>query len=296
MLSKHQFISPIRVVRKLSGGSLALRVVCDNDKTYALKLKFNPQSNRCLINEWIATTLFAAIGLPVPRISLAKLSNDFLAANSEVGSSKSNLASWSREGFHLGIAYPVDPNKATIHDIIPDSQAGSVVNRSDFLKVRVADRWLANLDTRQAVFVRARQIDPKMLCNADALIQHSFGLAAVFIDQGFCFNSNSWNFETAPGHGLYPASWAYDSDDWRATPEIIEKIEDLRSDQIHEIFDSVPEEWCATGDREQLERLCRLTIHKATMLHRLPDFESVATRRRPASSVGFEGRSRSAIA
>jgi hypothetical protein len=189
-------------ITSLRGGSRASRIRASDGRHYILKLHSNPQGNTSLIAEYLATNLLAALQLPVPQLSWARISNPALHAKINPHQA------FNPDQTHLAISYPVNPEQQTIHDFLPDPSWLLLANRECFWGALVADKWLANLDCRQAVFVRRRALQSNSVQNLPCSDQAP-GLHAILIDQGLCFNGRSLDFKIAPTHGLYSSRIAY---------------------------------------------------------------------------------------
>ena len=125
-----------------------------------------------------------------------------------------------------------------------------MVNLNDFAKAFVADRWLYQLDQRQAVFVRER-----------GAAEGHVRFRAYCIDHGMAFAGSSWELREATGHGLYIDPSVYSLVNM---PEICEetmsRIEALTENQIFAALATLPASWLPPGDVELLNRLLQTPI------------------------------------
>src|SRR5579885_1002770 len=142
------------VIRPMRGGSQAYLVEGDDGRYYVAKFAKNPQGNRTLVNECIASRLFQQFGISTPPIRLLHLSRTVQqAASLHFSIGKKNVAVSS--GIHFGSQCPVNPNTTAIYDFLPRNLLANVENLEDFSKAFVLDKLLGNTDTRQAIFVRS---------------------------------------------------------------------------------------------------------------------------------------------
>jgi len=57
-------------------------------------------------------------------------------------------------GLHLASRFATDLESGQIFDYLPESMFPRVINRSDFPRTLVLDKWTCNSDGRQAVFAQ----------------------------------------------------------------------------------------------------------------------------------------------
>src|SRR5437762_9897848 len=104
-----------------------------------------------------------------------------------------------------------------------------VINRSDFPRTLVLDKWTCNSDGRQAVFA---QNPPRR------------GYVATFIDQGYCFNAGEWTFPDLALHGVYYRNYVYAHvRGWESFEPWLGQIEKCNSKIIEDIAGNMPPEW-----------------------------------------------------
>ena len=134
-------------------------------------------------------------------------------------------------GLHLASRFATDLETGLIFDYLPESMFLTVINRSDFARTLVLDKWTCNSDGRQAVFAKHAT--------------RSAGYIATFIDQGYCFNAGEWNFPDAPLRGLHARNRVYEGvtgsesfDPW------IERIEKRITERVFDdLIREIPPEW-----------------------------------------------------
>lgn len=143
----------------------------------------------------------------------------------------------------LAIAYPVDPRKSIVYDILAPECAHLIGNLEALAGAFVLDRWLANADLRQAVCFRKTSL----LQGATANIEEDWqkpSMRLMLIDQGACFNGNGWNFKVGPQHSRLHGEL------WRKIPNRVQVLEDwiarvrsLTLDSLALPLLSVPTQW-----------------------------------------------------
>jgi hypothetical protein len=182
----------------MRGAAQAHLLECDDGHSYVVKFRNNPQHPRILVNEWIASSLFAHLGIATPEIVTVEISADFLARNPDVNIQLRTKHLPVELGKHFGSRHPRKPAEGKIYDFLPDILLERVVNRNQFLGALVLDKWMGNADARQAIFWRPpiRQWS----INGGGPPR---GFSASMIDQGHAFGGPAWRFFDSPLQGLY---------------------------------------------------------------------------------------------
>jgi hypothetical protein len=245
------------VIRPMRGGSQAHLVEGDDGSYYIAKFTGNPQGNRTLINECIASRLFQQFGISTPPIRLLRFSRMAQKAASlhfSMGNKRVPVTS----GIHFGSQCPVNPNTTAIYDFLPRKLLANVTNLEDFLKTFVLDKLLGNTDQRQAMFVSAPSQNGKAT------------FRAWMIDNGLVFAGHRWQLEDVPGYGLYIDRAVYGLPGSQLIcDKAIEMIRTLTKDQLHAAVQGIPAGWFSRGDRNALARLLQEVHARAA---RLPIF------------------------
>jgi hypothetical protein len=126
-----------------------------------------------------------------------------------------------------------------ILDFLPCRLLRNVVNLSEFAPMLVFDKWTANTDRRQVIFVRDRS---------------SFGgigFRAYFIDHGMILNGAQWQLRDAKLDGVYFRSEVYSLIALEALIEqAICRLETIAKASLLATLDGIPSSWFAPGDRE----------------------------------------------
>ena len=254
--SKTRPVEIKRIVRPVRGGSQARLVEGQDGHFYIAKFTANPQGNRTLVNEWIAQSIMAELGISTAPLRILRL--PAALRNEElffaVGDKKIPI-----EGeWHLGSLCPVNPETKVIFDFLPRRLLERVVNLNDFAKAFVFDRWCYQLDQRQAVFVRERG-------SAEGQIR----LRAYCIDHGMAFAGSSWELHEATGHGLYIDPSIYSLVNMpEICEETVSRIEALTEGQIFAALATLPDCWLSPGDVELLNRLLKTLCKNRSGLRR----------------------------
>jgi hypothetical protein len=244
--------------QRMRGGSQA-HLVKANSRFYVAKFAGNPQGNRTLVNERIADCLAQKIGISVAPTALLRLSDRAVNRSQltfQVGSSSVPV----EPGIHLGSLCPASPTSTRIYDILPLSLLPKVTNLYHLGSIYAFDRWLAQTDKRQAVFVRER-------ASARELRFHMY-----LVDHGFSFGGSEWQFRDSPRFGRYIDGRVYHLLDMpQLCGKAIERITSLSEADIYDAVCTVPDEWISTNDRAPLLRVVEQLDRRRRTLSALVD-------------------------
>src|ERR1700686_3589716 len=138
----------------MRGGAQAHLIESTDGISYVVKFTSNPQHPRILINEWITSVIFRNLGISTPDTAIVNISADFIHDNPEVHIQHFSSRAPPLCGSHFGSRFPGEPGQTVVYDYLPETVLRSVVNLADFRGVLVADKWLGNTDSRQAIFTR----------------------------------------------------------------------------------------------------------------------------------------------
>lgn len=175
-------------VRRMRGGAQAHLIKANDGCYYVVKSPANPQGTRILINEWIANHVMVQLGVSTPPIRVVRIDDDFILASGDL-SFYTAKGSWPmRPGYHLGSLYKGVPDAVSLYDYLPAGLVGKVSNVSDFTGALVCDKWMANSDYRQALFIREKTVS----CGPNAPSRPGF--RAWMIDNGNVFDGAKWRF------------------------------------------------------------------------------------------------------
>jgi hypothetical protein len=226
----------------MRGGSQAFDVECDDGRRYVAKFKGNPQGTKILVNELMVAAIMEKLEICTPNLRILSLSavtqqKDDLYCS--MGAEKIPYV----DGYHLGSQFPVNPDETAIVEFLPAPFLPKVVNLGDFAATWVLDRWLNNIDPRQSIFVRAKNIS-------------AGGFRALMIDHGHCLGGSHWKIVDSPPFVPDHDRSIYSLLSMRSECEgALSKIGRLGSEMLLDLARRIPAEWLEADDREQLERL-----------------------------------------
>jgi hypothetical protein len=235
-----------RLVRKMRGGAQAHLLEASDGKFYVVKFSNNPQHRRILVNEWIASVFLSHLGLSSPVPAMVRITEDFLAANTDVYFQLGRERRAPAVGWHFGSSYPGDPARTVVYDFLPDTLLNQVENVAEFAGMLAFDKWAANADSRQSIFFRARigQSVPERL-----------GFVAQMVDNGFVFDGPHWRLPDSPLQGLYFRPGVYarvrgfaDFEPW------LDRIRHFPGEIVDQAVKQIPPAWLE-GEGQELERL-----------------------------------------
>src|SRR5580658_5303854 len=122
-----------RLIRKMRGGAQAHLLEAADGHAYVVKFLNNPQHRRILVNEWISSVFLNYLGIATPVAAMVRISEDFLAANSEVHLQLGTGRQLPEAGWHFGSRFPGEPARMVVYDFLPDTILEKIENLSDFL-------------------------------------------------------------------------------------------------------------------------------------------------------------------
>lgn len=217
----------VQHIRRMRGGSQAHLLRASDGAYYVTKFQNNPQHLRVLANEMLATRLAQWLGLPVPRVEVIEVSDWLIEHTQELRVELGTSAVPCSSGRQLASRYP--DLEAQVFDYLPESMLARVANLRDFARSLVLDKWTANSDGRQAIFIRqprARRYQ------------------AAFIDQGYCFNAGEWTFPDSPLRGIYARNCVYATvTGWQSFEPALTKAEEADLVDLWRCAESIPPEW-----------------------------------------------------
>ena len=231
----------VQAIRRMRGGAQSQLLLGGDGSLWVVKFRNNPQGERVLANELLATRLAEAVGLTVPKTDVVEVS-EWLVANSpemvvELGKGRRERCA---AGLQFGSKFVGGLMPGQVVDYLPEAQLDEVRNLREFAGMLAVDKWTGNCNGRQAVFERKPR-------------ERKY--RATFIDQGFCFNANEWSFPDAPLRGVYGRNCVYASvTGWDSFEPWLSKLEEMRAETRGGIAEQVPPEWYG-GDPGELERL-----------------------------------------
>jgi HipA-like kinase len=253
---------PVRarnLIRKLRGGAQAHLMEGEDGGFYVVKFSNNPQHRRILINEWLAASFLRFLQLHVPETALIELTPDFIASSPDLYLSIGPRREPVPPGLHFGSRMAVDPNRVAIFDFLPDKLLHKIENRADFLGALVFDKWVANADSRQAVFFRARA---KLWTPLKGETPARIGFFAQMIDHGFAFNGPHWEFPDSPIQGLYFRTTVYDEvRSLNSFEPWLSMVQNFPLEVLDSAWKEIPREWLQ-DDEAALEALLEMLVKR----------------------------------
>ena len=247
---------PIQSIeRRLRGGTQALLVRDQSGNAYVAKCVGNPQGTRTLINEWIVSRLLQHLRVSTPEVRALRFERGIPGDNLlefQTGSRKTRVA----EGVHFGSLCPVDPERKAIFDFLPRRLLQKVVNLPDLLMAYVFDKWVHQMDSRQAIFIRERSGDSSGL------------FRAYLIDHGLSFGGSRWELGDTALAGLYQDRSIYGEPEFEAAAhDNVDRIQQLPDTSLFLIENEIPAEWLKGQDRGEMTRLLELLCDRRAGLH-----------------------------
>lgn len=238
-------VRAIAHVKRMKGGSQAHLMRCSDGWFYVVKFANNPQGTRILANELLAQRIATFLGLPVPPCAIVDVGAKLIELTEELVIDLPKHRVQCQPGLAFGSRYVGQEGNrclSTAWDLLPLELLSSVNNLADFRGMLVFDKWTCNTDGRQVVF-------RKKLGRYDAHM----------IDNGYCFNAESWSFPDAPLRGLYGNKTVYRGatniqfyEPWLARIE-----DDLNPAVMQKLANQIPPEWYQC-DRQNLEFLLHI--------------------------------------
>lgn len=239
-----------KLIRKMRGGAQAHLIEGEDGGFYVVKFTNNPQHRRILVNEWLATAFLRYLQIHVPETAVVELTPEFLHRTDDLYLSVGPRRETVPPGFHFGSKMAVHPDRVAVFDFLPDKLLYKVENRADFLGTLVFDKWASNVDSRQAVFFRARA---KAWTPIKGDTPARVGFFAQMIDHGFVFNGPHWRFEDYPLQGLYFRTSVYDDvESLDSFQPWLDMIENFPIAIIDAAWKEIPRAWL-DGDETLLE-------------------------------------------
>jgi hypothetical protein len=159
-------------------------------------------------------------------------------------------------GLQLGSQYPFNPltEQLEIYDDLPESYQSRQAESENFAQILVVDKWLGNVDGRQAIFIRKRR---------------SRFFQAMFIDHGSCFNGGQWTFPDLALHGAYHRNYVYEGvTGWKCFEPSLAKVEGIEFLDLWRFAQRIPPEWYG-HDSEGLRELIEIVFERRRRIREL---------------------------
>jgi hypothetical protein len=141
-------------IRPMRGGAQSHLMRAEDGRFYVVKFRNNPQHERVLANELLATRIAAGVGLPVPVVEVAEVSGWLIENTPEMRIRTAGRSALCEAGLALASRMVVDPLDGQMFDYLPGTALSSVRNLDAFAGMLALDKWTCNTNGRQAVFWR----------------------------------------------------------------------------------------------------------------------------------------------
>lgn len=251
-----------RLIRKMRGGAQAHLMEASDGNCYVVKFHNNPQHRRILINEWIASAFLHYLGIAAPEVAMVQITETFLAGDPDTYLQLGRERRAVTPGWHFGSRFPGDPERTVVYDYLPDTLLDQVENLADFRAVLAFDKWMGNADSRQAIFFRARVLEPL------ASESERLGFVAQMVDNGYVFEGPHWRLGESAIQGLYFRPLVYRTVRGLAEFEPwLGRIRSFPEEVVDQAVKRIPPAWLE-GDEDELERLLERLMRRRA---RVPD-------------------------
>jgi hypothetical protein len=178
------FLSAVKFVRKMNGGSQSILVQCDDHKYYVVKMTGNPRGENALANEVLGSMIVGAVGLPVAEGRAIYISDRFIDGEPDLWFELPSGTRRPYAGLHFGsLLVGQTSGPARPSEYISRSRVETITNRSAFLGMYILDVWANHQDSRQAIFLKTSNDKQEVF----------------FIDHGQMFGGSGWSFQECPG-------------------------------------------------------------------------------------------------
>lgn len=203
--------------------------------SYVVKFANNPQSLRVLANEWLACSIGRALGLTIPQPAILYVPQKLVESSPRLVIRLSNSTLKCSHGLAIGSRVI---SGQEVLDYLPEPALAGIENLQEFAGVLALDKWLCNCDGRQVVFCRS---------------EHNPNFHAHFIDFGYCFNAEEWNFPDTTTRGIYARKLVYQNVcGWQSFEPWLTRIESFPLTTLWMIAADVPPEWVEPDRLSQL--------------------------------------------
>jgi hypothetical protein len=210
----------------MRGGAQSHLLTASDGHAYVVKFANNPQSLRVLANEWLACSIGRALGLTIPEPAILYVPPELVESTPSLVIQLSSSTLKCSHGMAFGSRFI---SEGEVFDYLPESILPCIENVEEFAGACALDKWLCNCDGRQAVFCRPKS-------------KRKF--RAHFIDFGYCFNAEQWDFPDRTLRGIYAHKLVYRGvSGWQSFEPWLSRIESFDLLKLWEIAADVPPEW-----------------------------------------------------
>jgi hypothetical protein len=244
----------VQQIRRMRGGAQGQLMLGADGHIYVVKFQNNPQHRRVLANEFLASRLAAAAGLTVPHVELVEVSSWLIENTPELEIDLGRSRERCQPGLQFGSRFAGGTMPGQVLDYLPEEQLGEVKNLVEFAGILALDKWTANANGRQAVFVRR---------------QRERRYSAVFIDFGYCFHAGEWRFEDSPLRGVYVRNTVYQEvKEWNSFEPWLTRMETMAAETVWAAAGEIPPEWYG-GDISEMETLVEKLLTRRSRIRAL---------------------------
>jgi len=267
-------VQAVQQIRRMRGGAQGQLMLGADGHVYVVKFQNNTQHVRVLANELLASRLAEAAGLTVPATEVVEVSNWLIENTPELDIDLGTTRVRCKAGLQFGSRFAGGTMPGQVADYLAEEQMAEVRNLGEFAGILALDKWTANANGRQAVFVRK---------------QRERRYKAVFIDFGYCFHAGEWRFEDAPLRGVYYRNDVYrEIAGWESFEPWLTRLETMPAETVWEAANIVPPEWYG-GDLAEMEVLVEKLLRRQSRIRELVE-EFGKSDRRPFPKWGAEGK------
>ena len=240
-------------IRRLRGGSQSQLLRACDGSYQVTKFLGNPQHDRVLANEFFSCRLGELLLLPVPQVAVIEVPDWLIESTPDLYVESAGHRKPFPSGLHLASRFVGDPDTDQILDHLQEEHFAKVLNRSDFSRCLILDKWTSNADGRQAVFVK----------------RAGHNWVATFIDHGYAFNAGEWSFPDLALHGVYYRNYVYkDVTSWESFEPALSIAEQMDRQDIWECAAPIPSEWCGPNSGA-LPQLVEKLYERRSMIRNL---------------------------
>jgi len=254
----------VQQIRRMRGGAQGHLMLGADGKLWVVKFQNNPQHVRVLANEMLATRLATAAGLTVPETAVVEVSEWLIRHTPELEVNLGREKVRCRAGLqfgarHMGGVVESKAGPGVVLDYLPVEQLAEIRNLEEFCGALALDKWTANANGRQAVFLRRAWERRYRAC---------------FIDQGYCFHAGEWRFDDSPLRGVYPRNEVYAHvSGWESFEPWLTRMETMDDAVVWRAAESIPPEWYGengiAGDMGELEALVERLLRRRGRIREL---------------------------
>src|ERR1039458_7386777 len=122
----------VQHVKRMRGGAQSHLMRCDDGHYYVVKFRNNPQHERVLANEFLATRLAERVGLPVPATEVVEVPPWLIEHTAELTIVLGSHTIQVEAGLQFGSRYIVSPVEGQVFDYLPPEMLERVRNLHTF--------------------------------------------------------------------------------------------------------------------------------------------------------------------